>query len=153
MSIANLNSRLKNTIATVKNGTPTAIQQEVIYNLTEDLALGLDSTLGTPMSQEDRAKRMDVAKKQSEVCTIYNKTLLELKDAAMKGDPVAGHNLSKAEFECKMAKLDYTQLFPKRNAKHEVYEKVIRATQSIKGGKKNKTKKLRKTKRSRKHRK
>ena len=68
----------------------------------------------------------------------------------MKGDPVAQHHLSKADFECKMAKLDYKQLLPKRNAKHEAYEKVIRSRPSIKGGKKSKTRKARKTRQHRK---
>jgi len=147
MSAANLNSQIKSIMASIKDGQPTSIQQEKIFNLTEDLAIALGINDDPPASQEERDTRMAVAEKRNKKCTDFNNKLAELRAGAMKGDSNAQGILKTAQSECHAAISEYNDL-PDRIEKLKLQRRQIEKVQG--GGKRRKTRKARKT---RKHRK
>jgi hypothetical protein len=147
MSAANLNNQIKSIMAAVKNGQPTFIQQEQLFNLTEDLAVAVDVTDDPPMAKEERDERMKIANIFEEKRSIYNKAVTELKALAISGDAVAQNTLKKAEFEKDVAMDNYLNL-DDRIEKFKLQRRQIEKVRG--GGKRRKTRKSRKT---RKHRK
>lgn len=147
MSVANLNNQIKSTMASVKNGQPTFIQQEKLFNLTEDLAVALGVNDDPPMAKEERDERMKIANIYAEKSLIYNKALTELKEAAIRGDAVAQHTLKGVEFNKDVAMDNYLNL-DDRIEKFKLQRRQIEKVQG--GGKRTKSRKSRKT---RKHRK
>jgi len=152
MSVANLNNQIKSTMASVKNGQPTFIQQEKLFNLTEDLAVALGVNDDPPMAKEERDERMKIANIYAEKSLIYNKALTELKEAVIRGDAVAQHTLKRVEFDKDVAMDDYMTL-PDRIEKLKLQRRMIQKVQAEGGGKRTKSRKSKKSRKTRKHRK